>query len=105
MRPDPRKVLSDNLRRIIGPDSNPSRWAAEHRMDKKPVQRMLAGTHAATIDTIESIAKAAGLQPWQLLLPNLDPINPPVFVMTRAERDLYAKLRADFENLPPLTGK
>lgn len=100
MRPNPRKVLADNLRRIIGPDSNPTRWATEHRIQKKPVQRMLTGNHSTTVDTIEMVAKAADLTPWQLLVPNLDPQNPPVFMMTKAEHGLYAKLREDFQRLP-----
>ena len=100
MRPNPRKTLAENLKRIIGPESNPTRWSADHRLDKKPVQRLLSGRHATTIDTIETISKAAGLQPWQMLIPNLDPSNPPVFVMTQTERDLYARLRAAFDDLP-----
>lgn len=101
MRPNPRKVLADNLRRIVGDDSQ-SAWAAAHKIDKKPVQRAISGRHATTIDTLDEISRAAGLQPWQLLTPGLDPANPPVYVMTKAERDLYARVRAEFEQLPPV---
>ena len=103
MRPDPRKVLSDNLRRLIG-DRSQSEWAAAHGIDKKPIQRALAGQHAATIDTIEAIAKAAGILPWQLLVPDLDPSNPPVVAITQAERQLYRRLRSAFQELPPMNG-
>ena len=103
MRPDPRKVLAENMKRIIG-DSSQSAWAAAHRIDKKPVQRAVSGQHSATLDTLEELSRAAGLQVWQLLVPDLDPANPPVSTMTKAERDLYARVRQEFSNLP-IVGK
>jgi DNA-binding XRE family transcriptional regulator len=47
-----------------------------------------------SIDVLESIAKCYGLQAWQLLMPNLDPTNPPVFCMTATERELYRNLKS-----------
>lgn len=103
MHSDPKKVLSENLRRIIGEQSQAA-WAAAHGLDKKPVQRAVRGEHAATLDTLAALAIAAGLQPWQLLVPGLDHRNPPVHPMTQTERDLYQRLRTDLERLPPIIG-
>jgi hypothetical protein len=83
---------------------NPSSWAASRHIDKKRVQRAMSGDFSTTLDVIADLAKAAGLEPWQLLLPGLDPSNPPVFTMTKAERDLYVRVRMDFANLPSANG-
>ena len=32
----------------------------------------------ASIDQLDTLAKVYGLEPWQLLVPNLDPTNPPM---------------------------
>jgi transcriptional regulator with XRE-family HTH domain len=55
------------------------------------IRKQEAGT---SVDVLESIAKCYGLQAWQLLMPNLDPTNPPVFCMTATERDLYRNLKS-----------
>lgn len=55
------------------------------------IRKQEAGT---SIDALESIANCYGLQAWQLLMPNLDPTNPPVFCMTATERELYRNLKS-----------
>lgn len=94
-------VLADNLRRMIAYEGkNPSSWAASHKADKKQVQRALGATNSPTLDTLAAIADACGMLPWQLLVPNLDPANPPVFTMTKTERELYSRVKKDFASLP-----
>jgi len=39
------------------------------------IRRMESG---ASIDQLDTLAKVYGLEPWQLLVPNLDPTNPPM---------------------------
>ena len=39
------------------------------------IRRMESG---ASIDQLDILAKIYGLEPWQLLVPNLDPTNPPM---------------------------
>jgi hypothetical protein len=47
------------------------------------------------LDTLERIARAYGLQPWQLLIPRLDPLDPPALI--GAQR--MAMLRSVFGQL------
>jgi transcriptional regulator with XRE-family HTH domain len=61
-------------------------------VDQKTIWRIRHSEQSPTIDKLETIAQAFGLRAWQLLIPNLDPRNPPVFVMTDTERDLYQRL-------------
>lgn len=97
------RVLAANLQKIIDHErATPSGWAASHKADKKQVQRAYNAATSATLDTVETIAKAAGLHPWQLLFPSLDPANPPMFCLTMAERMLYSKIRSAFDQLPPI---
>jgi transcriptional regulator with XRE-family HTH domain len=99
------EVLADNLRRIIEHEGlNQTSWAARHGAEKKQVQRALRVATSPTLDTLAAIATAANLQPWQLLIPKLDPANPPVFTMTKAERDLYSRLKREFLSLPSPNG-
>lgn len=40
-------------------------------------QRVLSGVASVGIDTLAQVAGALGVQPWHLLVPNLDPANLP----------------------------
>jgi hypothetical protein len=61
---------------------------------------MLSADPAApspSLDVLAAVATAFDLQPWHLLVPGLDPNNPPVTQLTPEERKLYAdyqRLRA-----------
>lgn len=45
------------------------------------------------IDVLAKIAMAFELQPWHLLLPELDPSNAPVSFLTAEERRLHERLK------------
>lgn len=60
------------------------------------IRKQEAGT---SVDVLEAIAKCYGLQAWQLLMPNLDPTNPPVFCMTATEREMYRRLKSSAAEL------
>ena len=99
MKPSIKTVLAENVRKILERDeSNPTSWTKTPGQ-KKAVQRILAG-HNAELETIEEIARLADLQPWQLLFPNLDVRNPPVFAISEEERKLYEALGALADKLP-----
>jgi hypothetical protein len=57
-------------------------------------QRINEQSADASLSTLDAISRAFGLHAWQMLIPSLDPTNPPVFVMTSAERKLYDSLRS-----------
>lgn len=49
----------------------------------------------AEIETIAKIAEAYGLEPWMLLIPGMDPGNPPVLQpASQEQRALWDRLRA-----------
>jgi len=57
------------------------------------VYRTRKGTHAIKIDNLQAIAKVFGLAGWQLLVPGLDPGNPPMLkTIGPAEAKLYENL-------------
>lgn len=58
------------------------------------IGRILREDSAADIDTLDAIAKACAMQPWQLLVPGLDPDNPPILPLSTQEQALYERLRA-----------
>ena len=61
-------------------------------VDQKTIWRIRHHEQSPTVDKLESIAQAFGLHVWQLLIPDLDPNNPPVFVMSDSERNFYSRL-------------
>jgi hypothetical protein len=57
------------------------------------VRRLMAGTHAMTLRTVETIAQAFGIEPYQLLIPGLTPEDPQILrVLSPSERRLYQAL-------------
>lgn len=103
---DAAKTVADNLRRIIAASGLSSRgWSLKHKLEPKMVQRITSASHSSTLATLNAVADAAGLMTWQLLIPNLDPRNPPTVTITEAERNLYRALRQHFEKLPDLNGE
>lgn len=48
----------------------------------------------ASIETVSSVAKAFGLEGWQLMVAVFDPTNPPVLQpVSKAERALYDRIK------------
>lgn len=45
------------------------------------------------LDKVDAVASVFGLAAWQLLIPNLDPSNVPVIMISEDERQLYDKLK------------
>ncbi len=72
------------------------------KIDPKTVTRILAAQHAPNIDTIAALAAVFHLLPWQLLVPGMDPADPPVTQLSRTEAALYRTLQraaSDFGKL------
>lgn len=74
----PRDVLSQNLRRLM--ESRPDLGtikkivlASDESLSNGKVGRIYAATHTTDIDTLQYLAKLFGLEPWQLLVENLNP--------------------------------
>ena len=57
----------------------------------------------ARIETLDKIAKAYGMQGWQLLVAGMDPSNPPVLrAASKEEQELYDRLRQAAEDIAKL---
>ena len=97
-------VLSTNLKMLMEASLDMRSQAALGKkcgIDQRTVGRILNEEHSPQLKQIEAIASAFGLSPWQILIPGLDPKNPPVCELTRVEKELYDKLRKLVTKLPP----
>lgn len=75
-------------------EENLTKLGREAHVSAATVQRIRAGTHGAGIDILEKIARVFGIQPWQLLVPNLDPASLPALLASAADRAVYDNLMA-----------
>lgn len=91
-------VLSDNLKRLMdrpGQELTQAEVGKRGSIPQRTVGRIKNGEVEATLGNLQALGKAFGLQAWQLLVPDLDPSNPPMLrAMTDQERALYERLRA-----------
>lgn len=98
---DPRLVLASNLRALLAyardkklPYSDAKALAKKAGLTPSTVGHWLRAENAAQIDKLERLAAVFKLRAWQLLIPNLDPSNPPAVPYTDAERRLYWRIKA-----------
>lgn len=94
-----KKVLADNLKALMhfhGITSQ-NELGRQSKIDQTTIGRMLNQKNAAQIDKVAAVARVFDLSAWQMLVPDLDPANPPVAQITAIERDLYERLRAAAE--------
>ena len=83
--PTPPTPLTDlfrqNLRKLMDADrqlrSQP-KLAAASRVAQTSSGRILRGEQSPTLDVVHRIAGAVGLEAWQMLVPDLEPDNPPI---------------------------
>lgn len=98
-----RQVLAANLAKVRAHRnlSQPKIAEATRRggapINQTTVGRIERGAHPATVDSLESLARALGVQGWQLLVEQLDPANPPTLGagdLSSDELELVRKYRA-----------
>jgi len=98
-----RDILATNIQRLM--DANPPlsslvKVAAEakrkgHTVSKNAVDSAKSGAHAINMDTLDGIARAFEMEAWQLLVPNMNPNNPPVLrSIGETEDEMYKRLRS-----------
>ena len=90
--------MAANISRMIIESSDAAKpsvraWALTKGLDVRMIDRLIKGEHAVTLDKIDEIARACGLEAWHLLLPNLNYKNPPVSKVTEDDLALLSKLR------------
>lgn len=101
--PDLRAIVAANLKRRIEADAprgsriSVRAWAISRGLNVRMIDRMVKGQHAVTLDKLDEIAKAAGVQPWHLLLPDLPGKGQPEAPISKEERELLERLKAILE--------
>ncbi len=101
-----RAILARNLLRRIDADTPRGQrtsiraWALGKGLDVRLIHRIAKREHAVSIDTLEQIAEALGLQPWHLLLEDLEPGATPDAPITEDERAMLRKLRRLLDQTP-----
>ena len=90
-----RTVLAKNLKALMAHhETNQTGLGKRSGLAQSTVGRILKEAHAADVDTLEAVGKALGVTPWQLMVPGLDPANPPVLQnASPEEREFYERLK------------
>lgn len=106
---DPVQTVAVNLTRLMEHERDRKRtyWTAE-AVGKKAeighgtVDRVAKGQTRVNIANLQAIAAVFGLRAWQLLVPDMEPDNPPVLKMpSEAERQWYSQLQELISKRPP----
>lgn len=74
-------------------EENLNWFARETKLGPGSVSRIKAKGTAIGLGVLVKIARRFGLQPWHLLMPDLDPGNPPVKFIADDEIKLYERLK------------
>lgn len=61
-------------------------------VSRPTIRGMREGTRDVGIDTLQAVAEVFEIQAWTLLVPHLDPSNPPTKPMSKTEVQLYKRL-------------
>ena len=99
------KTVCDNIKTLIDFYDQGSQSAASRRLklNQRTLGRYMNGESPPNLSLLEYVATGYNLQPWQLLLPGLDPSNPPhLYKQTDQERDLYQRLKSTLTELDKL---
>jgi transcriptional regulator with XRE-family HTH domain len=91
---DINKTVAQNLRRLREAAGGPSQAeiASKAGCDQTSVGRVMRAEMSPTADMLAGLAKAFGVAPWQLLVPDLNPKDLPT-QFTESEKRAYAKFR------------
>lgn len=96
-----RKVISTNLRALMAATPELATEKALRAVTKLgggSIDGARQGNRNTGIDTIDLIARAFGLQAWQLLVPDLDPANIPALRSRNSEMALYRELEKKIQS-------
>jgi len=102
-----RGVLADNLEALMtsgSPLSSSPKLEQKSGVAIATINRIRRKESGATIDSLDAIAAAYDLEPWQLLIRNMDPKNPPVVAgVSEQEKALYERLQSSAREIVALT--
>lgn len=90
-------LFRGNLRRLMEADrqlNSQPRLAAASRVAQTSIGRILRGEQSPTLDVVHKLAAAFGLEAWQMLVPDLEPDNPPITKqIDQRQHELLARFR------------
>lgn len=86
-----RDVVAANVRSLKGAESA-TQLGKRSGLGRRTVDRLLESDNAATLDTIEALAQAFGVEPWQLLLKSY---QKPVVITERPRKETPTYSRRD----------
>jgi hypothetical protein len=92
---DTRQILWANLSALMDHHwgkENLGRLAKTAGIGASTCTRLKQQQTSVGVEAVDKIAEVFGLDTWQLLVPNLDPKNPPLLVLTAAERSFYRQV-------------
>jgi transcriptional regulator with XRE-family HTH domain len=100
-----RQVLANNLKALMASHRNLDNFkkiVAAGGPSNGTLDRIRRMDASATVDTLDSLAKVFGIDPWQLMVPGLDPTNPPLLShIAEAQIRLFEQFKQAFKELPP----
>lgn len=88
------EIVVANLKRLMVHNKHltPTEAARHVGISQQQMDRILGG-QKPRVDTLEKIARGYDLEPYQLMIPGLDPANPQVLrLLSAAEQRLYEAL-------------
>lgn len=101
------EILSNNLRQLVGEGKRYPKLeslAARSGVGKSTIARARNGENALRIDNLEDIARAFNLEPWQMLVEDVDPTNPPSLKNDDDSPNAWPFIgvisEAEYQNLP-----
>lgn len=81
MRREPQQkaaeILADNIERLISIKGSQNALMSATGVKQRTISRIKNADNSARIKNLDDLASGFGLQQWQLLVPGLDPQNPP----------------------------
>lgn len=103
---DTKQILWANVRALMVNkygDENLYRTMKESKAAGWPIslgslQRIKEQETAVGLDVLDKIANFFELQAWQLLIEDLDPTNPPVFLNAK-QKEFFDKVKSSFKDL------
>ena len=94
-----KEIVRANIAKLIDELDGgvPTRAARRCGIQQRTLDRYYKGETQPTIEFVATVAKGYGFEAWQLLVIGFDPANPPMLnKQSKAERELYEKLKAAF---------
>lgn len=90
-----RQIFAENLKRLMADKSHSQGFLHKKiGVSQSTIGRALSGETSSTIDTIEAIARFYDIEPWQMLVENLDGSNPPMLKeVSDRQMEFFAKIK------------